>query len=117
MTKLLFLDDEQYRHDDAIEMYGKNYEVHSVYTAGEAIDALMKQHYEIVSLDHDLKIRYDVPRGYWTGLEVARHIIKHPNCCESVIVHSLNHTAADVMMIDLHRAGIYAIRKPAKEKE
>lgn len=113
--RMLFLDDEQWRHDGQRVMQSHNYIIDSVYNADQAIAALKATHYDLVSLDHDLQedhYREDQPFGTGTGLEVARYIAANPTCCDRVVVHSLNQVGGARMMAELHDAGIRAIRLP-----
>jgi len=111
---MLFLDDEQWRHDGQRVMV-TDYVIDSVYTAKQAIEALKATKYDVVSLDHDLQedhYREDQPFGTDTGLEVAKWIAENPTCCDLVIVHSLNSVGGDRMMAALRDGGIPAIREP-----
>lgn len=112
---LLFLDDEQHRYDEAVEKYGDRYDILWVKTARDAINSLeTRKFFDVVSLDHDLQYD-DLPHGTKSGLDVARYIIKNKGCCTIVVVHSLNPVRADMMMVELHGAGLHALRLPAKD--
>lgn len=113
--RMLFLDDEQWRHDGQRVMQSHRYAIDHVYNVTQAISALKETCYDLVSLDHDLQedhYRTDQPSGTGTGLEVARYIAANPSCCARVIVHSLNDVGARRMITELHAAGVSAIRMP-----
>ena len=113
--RMLFLDDEQWRHDGQRVMKSHYYIIDHVYNVAQAIAALRETHYDVVSLDHDLQedhYKADQPFGTGTGLEVARYIAANPSCCRRVIVHSLNEVGGRRMLAELLAAGVSAIRMP-----
>lgn len=116
--RILVLDDDEIRH----EQFRDNLKEHSVvhvYTAEEAGEALAKEKFDLVYLDHDLQDFQNNPSGYGvveqTGMDVARYIArylapqKHPS---KVIVHSWNVSGGPRMVSVLRDAGISAVYQP-----
>jgi hypothetical protein len=84
-------------------------------TAQEMIAALseVQGSIERLFLDHDLDgetyVDSDKPN---TGMEVVRWLERHPKEIRTVVVHSLNATAAQMMIERLRRAGYRAVHVP-----
>lgn len=99
--KILFLDDNEERHD----FFQKNsigHDVWHVRTAAQAIATLNNQGpFDVASLDHDLGgTHYTDPNTPGHGMEVARYIAQQPTCINDfVIVHSYN-TPAGLRMVE-----------------
>lgn len=67
------------------------HDVHFVTTAGEAIQRLEIEEWDVVSLDHDLNGQAYVPSGPGTGYEVACWLEGRPERRpRRILVHSLN---------------------------
>ena len=98
--RVLFLDDDQKRHDFIADVYAK-YEVKHVYTVTQAVDALKGDRFDVVCLDHDLDLN-DMETNYGrdheeTGADVAEYIRLHlprEKYPDLVIVHSWNPSGA-----------------------
>jgi type II secretory pathway component PulM len=84
-------------------------------TAEELIAALSEAQGSIerLFLDHDLGgemyVNSDEPN---TGMEVVRWLESHPKAIGTVVVHSLNATAAQAMIERLASAGYHAVHVP-----
>lgn len=108
--KILILDDNTVRHD----AYKKKFnlpmdELTHVYTVGECIDALQKDNYDLICLDHDLGGEEMVKSGDGTGYEVAEWIAKNlprENLPFAFYLHSLNPSGRKNMYYVLFDAGI-----------
>ena len=82
-------------------------------TAAEAIAALGREPFDVVSLDHDLGGQAYVDSSEpETGMEVVRWIVANRPVIPSVIVHSLNEKAAERMVQALKEAGYAVVREP-----
>ena len=87
--KILFLDDEAYRHEWADAFY-KGHEVHHAYTQRQFLAALAAvPKFDVISFDYDIESLDDPNRR--TGLDCAKALIafqsRWPREC---IVHSWN---------------------------
>lgn len=94
--RILFLDDDEFRHDVFAEK-AIDHDVLHVRSAKEAISAMKKERFDLACLDHDLGTKD-------TGYDVAVAIeggFCHPPL--SVIVHSYNPVGSTRM--------VYAIRR------
>ena len=105
--RMLFLDDEDWRHKLADERYASRFDVTHARTVNQFRRDLEFGEFQAVSLDHDLGT-------VLTGMSAARDLCalssgKRPNV---VIVHSWNVPAADAMVVELERSGYRVIRKP-----
>ncbi len=105
--KILFLDDQESRHNLFKNNTGSRIEIISVYTARQAIEKLDKEGpFDTVYLDHDLDGVY-MPSDEGSGYRVAEHISymdkeKRPS---KVVVHSWNEEGAIKMVKLLKEAG------------
>jgi CheY-like chemotaxis protein len=116
--KILFLDDEPYRHKEFAQKAVGNVVIH-VYTADEAIDVLesFPKDFDLIMLDHDL---CDVDKGKTekfvqaTGLKVARYIAANKKrfLPATIIVHSLNPPGAANMIAELLAVGLTCYHIP-----
>ena len=108
MSRVLILDDEQYRHD-AFAVSFAGHELVHVRSASEAAEALRGPRFDLAQLDHDLG-------GHWngTGRDVAEHIAAMPAEARPrlVIVHSFNPPGARLMVATLKQAGVPASHRP-----
>ena len=88
--KVLFLDDNKYRH----EAVRSEISFDAAFTASEAIEKLKANDYEVVFLDHDLGEQENMESGPGTGYEVAQWLAANPKPITLVVLHSLNHAGA-----------------------
>lgn len=104
MTRVLFLDDADWRHNIVLRKlpFAK-----AVYTAADCITALEEpEPWDFVLLDHDLgnDIYVDSARDD-TGMGVVRWILKNKPVIGKIICHSLNAPARQNMYLQLRDAG------------
>jgi CheY-like chemotaxis protein len=123
MPCVLFLDDDHERHRQfrmRVEQLGyrARYLMLYVFSAGEAIQALRDHEGEIVQafLDHDLSlddlcVAVGAPTRVPTGMTVVDHIVTMRAPPGSIVVHSLNHSAAVEMCARLAALGTVAVRQ------
>jgi DNA-binding NtrC family response regulator len=99
--KLLFLDDERWRHDLTDRRHPDDVVQHA-YTIRQFKNALNKERFDVVSLDHDLTVDESE-----TGMDAVRHLVAMPRELVPVriVVHSWNQDAARRMMRELRDAG------------
>ncbi len=111
--KILFLDDDQERHEKAINnAFPSDFWSH-VFCADSCIKELQNKKWDLVSLDHDLNGKpFDSPGNKNSGSEVVRWIIENKPDVESFIVHSYNHIEAPKMVSQLRKAGYVANYEP-----
>lgn len=105
--KILFLDDQQQRHNYFLKRFKGN-EIYQAFTSLQAIEALKTESpFDRAHLDHDLGGFY-LPSDESSGYEVAKFIsIMEPNLRpEFVIVHSHNPDGAFKMLKVLRDAGV-----------
>ena len=107
---ILFLDDQQSRHD-AIAKYLIGYNLVHVYTAIECIEHLDKHNWDAVFLDHDLGGHiYVDSKETNTGAEVARWLKEHPDRQPPhMYIHSFNPVGAMDMWHNIPKAIIKPI--------
>jgi DNA-binding LytR/AlgR family response regulator len=98
--KILFLDDNVQRLMHAKKKWFAH-DLILVETSYDAIEALKKNNFDFVSLDHDLGGKEYVPSGENTGYEVAQFIAKMKNPPPIVVVHSWNSVGARKMVQEL----------------
>jgi hypothetical protein len=114
-VSILILDDDPERH----RLFAQNLRhprtlVRHVSTAAEAIDALRRQHYDIIFLDYDLH-QHGIPIEIsCTGRHVSDWVVRRASHFKGVqfIVHSLNPLSAGPMVDDLEAAGLRVARAP-----
>lgn len=98
MMRVLFLDDEDWRHRVADERWSEA-ELWHARTVQQFRNALDGWRFDVVSLDHDLGDGED-------GKAAVRHLVGlELDPKPRVIVHSWNPVAAPIMVDDLIRAG------------
>lgn len=110
--KILFLDDDEGRHD-AFGSESVGHDITHVRTVGQAIKALKASKFDLISLDHDLGGRHYVPSDdpEGTGWHVAKYLASvGTDAC--IIVHSYNVTGAERMIQTLADANISARHVP-----
>jgi len=115
-NKLLFLDDEEYRHDQFREKYGRRgrFSLFHAHTAKEAIAYLERYKFAVIFLDHDLGGQVYVASSDGTGYEVAKWLSerysKHQG--SKIIIHSWNQIGAKNMHSILRQAGYWVSIAP-----
>jgi len=108
MSGVLFLDDDPIR---CARFVAAQPTAAIVTTAADAIDALGRQAWDLVSLDHDLGGEYYVDSARDdTGMGVVRWVVAHKPVVGRFLVHSWNDAAGDAMVAALHAAGYPAAR-------
>jgi hypothetical protein len=108
MSTVLFLDDDPIRCARVVTVQPA---ATVVTTAPEAIAALQRQAWDVVSLDHDLGGEYYVDSARDdTGMGVVRWITAHKPAVGRFLVHSWNDVGGDAMVAALHGAGYRATR-------
>ena len=112
--KILFLDDEQIRHDrfdKYIKSYRGSYVLVHVFTAEEAIKELQKAvregWFDEIWLDHDLG-----PDDKESGMKVVNFMVEHPEHKKTseIMIHSMNPICSNEMLARLRDAGYRASR-------
>lgn len=110
--KVLFLDDDESRHD-VVEHWPSAGDVTHVRTVDQALKALRRERFDVVCLDHDLGGQQMVESHEGTGYHVAQAIAKEPAWhLGRVIVHSWNPEGARRMAEKLREAGLDVVRIP-----
>jgi CheY-like chemotaxis protein len=119
-VRILFLDDDETRHD-VFRAHSRGHYVLHCYTAADAIKALtLEPRFDVASLDHDLELSHyvrfnDAPAtATGTGLEVAVYIGTMPVAArpERVIVHSWNPEGAERMATFLESSFVPVVCAP-----
>lgn len=103
MKKILFLDDSVKRHTAFSKQNIGLLDIIHVYDAEQAINALAKEQFPIVSLDHDLSEDTELQLADNSGYNVALYIADMPaeKRPSIVIIHSLNPAGAARMIAAL----------------
>ncbi len=91
--RILFLDDDPSRHRLFQERTSSE-QVEHVWNAAEAIEALQRETFDVVSLDYDLSRSGDALTGY----DVAQRLVETPNRSAIILIHSDNHGGAQRMI-------------------
>jgi hypothetical protein len=104
--RLLFLDDEYWRHNTADERYGQKFDVFHCLTVSQLSAAIEGERFDVISLDHDLAEAK-------TGMHAVRAVCELPSWKQpgQVIVHSWNQPAAENMVSYLRQAGLNVVRE------
>lgn len=120
--KVLFLDDDQQRHDSFTKELKRRgidaelAEVHFAYSIWDAKEELQTKDeaFDIAFLDHDLSGQQMVMQREGTGTIVAEYIAAMPQEQQPklVVVHSFNATGAQRMMKILQAAKISCLYIP-----
>jgi CheY-like chemotaxis protein len=105
-VKILFLDDDEERHEyAATALIG--HEVVHVRTADEAITRLGRELFDVAMLDHDLGGTHyapsDASSGYAVACAIEGRAVMTP---ARIIVHSFNAAGARRMVAALHAANV-----------
>jgi CheY-like chemotaxis protein len=115
MSVILFLDDEQIRHDLADKYLGKEHTILHAYTAPQALDMInaSAQKIDLGMLDHDLHhfVEDDGHKSERHGVWFVSNLLHdvHPDkWFARVIIHSYNADGARYMREALRKAGIQA---------
>lgn len=117
--RVLFVDDEKYRHDLAWEKHFDGpVDMTHAWSAKAAIDWLQKSDpFDLVMLDHDLgaeRQRQDVSDCREDGCAVARFIASMPpdRRPKTVITHSFNEAGRNEIAAICREAGIRGMKAP-----
>ncbi len=105
--RILFLDDMKIRHDIFVEN-ATGHQVAHVYDAGTAIDAMSRERFDMVYLDHDLAEGQEDGRYVAAWMASNKHLFSE----SLVTLHTLNHPAALSMLGALRKAGIASMPCP-----
>lgn len=110
--KILFLDDDEYRHSHAQrELIG--HDVQHARTAAEALAHLAKQDFEVAMLDHDLgggqMLASNDASGYAVAEAIADRKVRRP---DFVVVHSFNPAGAMRMVQSLTAGMVPSVWAP-----
>lgn len=103
MKKILFLDDNDRRHSAFSKQNIGLLDIIHVYNVEQAINALAKEQFPLVSLDHDLSEDTQMQLADNSGYNVALYIAEMPvdKRPSVVIIHSLNPAGAARMIAAL----------------
>lgn len=97
--KVLFLDDDEFRHTMVqLDIKRLGAKLVAVRTATDALKRVEREKFDLILLDHDLDGQTYVPSGPGTGWEVAAAIPESQNADTPVVVHSLNELGARAML-------------------
>ncbi len=98
--RLLFLDDEQWRHTIAEQRYGQKFVVFHCRTVSQVAACLEGARFDVISLDHDLL-------GRRTGMDAAKLVgdLFSDRRPAQIIIHSWNLPAAQAMFQHLSSKG------------
>lgn len=104
--KILFMDDEEWRHNTLRDHVGTSHEMWHVYGAEDAIAAIEEARndskpFDVISLDHDLGSGKKEGRLVSQYLKTISFVWPMVNLPQIVIVHSWNAPAAQMMIADL----------------
>jgi hypothetical protein len=108
---MLFVDDRTRRIHSALRQYSDVYEVTIATNVKEALRALAREEWDVVSLDHDLTgIDFEDPDTSTCGMEIVRYIEKtgwpdHLLRKPKIFIHTSNLFAAHLMTIRLQALG------------
>jgi len=106
---ILFLDDDQTRHNYIKKLVPIEHYVCHVYTASECIEMLETKNWDMVFLDHDLGGQVFVDSGEGTGYQVAEWLEQNPERQPAkMFIHSFNPVGAR----NMHNCIPKAIIKP-----
>jgi len=107
MMRVLILEDDPARKAQFEELF-KDHHVRITSIASTAIDLLMTERWDLLSLDHDLGDKVMVESGPGTGYEVAVYLEEFPErkpAC--IMIHSLNTVGAGRMRQALPEAAMF----------
>ena len=119
--KLLFVDDRTKRIEYALRSF-PNFEVTIATCVPEALRQMVRQNWDIISLDHDLNGHdFQDPDTPTCGMEIVRYIVKTgwpPQLKRPEFwVHSSNLFAAHLMITTLNGIGLKAYWQKIDYKE
>jgi len=126
--KLLFVDDRTKRIHYALTEYSPEYDVTIATCVPEALRALSREEWDVVSLDHDLNGHdFEDPDTPTCGMEIVRYIAKTIRSADYWIqqfsrkppvfwIHSSNLFAAHLMTASLQSMYFEACYKPITYK-
>lgn len=110
--KILILDDDDFRH----QVFAENLTGHSVThtrNSAEFFNALGKEQFDIVFLDHDLgDIVFDPYKREITGTHVAQGMVDKLDKIPKCVIHSWNPSGAQRMRSILSRKCQFIIVSP-----
>ena len=116
-AKLLFVDDRTKRIHHALNNFSELYDLTIATCVLEALREMVRQDWDVISLDHDLGgIDFQDPDTPTCGMEIVRYIAKTGWPIQrkkpQFWVHSSNLFAAHLMVVSLTEAGHDAWYKP-----
>jgi hypothetical protein len=115
--RILFLDDEAWRHD-AVDKVFDGHVVHHCYDMDSFMETLKEPKFDLISLDHDLGDIVTFDDGYKyerTGQDCARYLAQNlpsDKMPRRVVIHSWNPAGARAMYQILWDAGIRSFLEP-----
>lgn len=125
--KILILDDIKHRHDVFVKRYMDLYpsaEIVNAYCYSDFVNNWKAKDWDLVHLDHDLDDFYHSPDSYtamdgskrfYNGQDATNVVIEDVNNGKkkpSVIIHSINGTAAQWMLHDFKKNNFDVIWDP-----
>lgn len=113
--RILFLDDEIYRHEVFKKYVCQNsdYRIVCVKTVQECKEYLIDEEFDFIWLDHDLGGEVHVDSGREDcGMEIVRFLEKYRKSCNRIFVHTCNEPASNSMVCKLRENGYKAIGTP-----
>lgn len=112
MLRILVLEDSEYRVREFRDAFiGNTFRI--VDNAKECIEALEKEKWDLIFLDHDLGGESMVSTTHAnTGSEVVRWMIDNPDDIPPIYIHSMNVPAAISMEQDLLKINSFVYRIP-----
>ncbi len=115
--KIMILDNEPERHDVFGDRWAEH-ELTHVWTYAQAIEALERETFDRLALDHDLALRLPEP-GELTGYDVARYLVERvprERWPKQVVLHSHNGRGRRAMAeLLLAAGGMVVVDAPFKE--
>jgi len=115
--KMLFVDDRSKRIHHALTEFSPLYDVTIASNVPEALRAMSREYWDVVSLDHDLNGHdFQDPDTPTCGMEIVRYIQKTgwpPQRQKPIFwIHSSNLFAAHLMVVTLISMGFDAWQQP-----
>lgn len=119
---MLFVDDRTKRIHSALRQYSEEYDLTIATNVKEALRAMVRESFDVISLDHDLTgCDFEDPDTPTCGMEIVRYIEKTdwPDYIPrpAFTIHSSNLFAAHLMVIRLRAMGMEAFGKQFKYDE
>ena len=114
LKKMLFVDDRTKRIHSALRQYADEYEVTIAANVKEALRAMAREDFDVISLDHDLTgCDFEDPDTPTCGMEIVRYIEKtgwpEEKPKPKFWVHSSNIFAAQLMVSRLRKMYLFAV--------